>query len=181
MKIVKSTLAAVTSAAMAFTMCTASFGVSGNIGTVTAAGKNAVQLVEDMGQGWNLGNTFDCTNTWTTPLTPNAIETAWGNPTTSEAMIKEIKKSGFKTVRIPITWYQMMSADGTPNDAFLERIKEVVDYVINNGMYAIINTHHDESDWLSNADGGTVTKFKNLWKISQSISRAMTSTLFLRL
>ena len=71
-------------------------------GEANAADLTAVQLVEAMGQGWNLGNSFDSANTWTNPLTPEAIETAWGNPVTTEAMIKEIKKSGFNTVRIPI-------------------------------------------------------------------------------
>ena len=162
MKIFKKVLAAALSSVMAASVCVVNINVS-ELGTADAAGLTAVQLVEDMGQGWNLGNTFDCTNTWTTPLTPTAIETAWGNPVTTESMIKNIKKSGFKTVRIPITWYQMMSADGTPNEEFLARIKKVVDYCINNDMYAIINTHHDESDWLSNASSDTVKKFKNLW------------------
>ena len=163
MNIIKKFAAAGASSVLAFTGCFSHLYIISDLGNADAAGLTAVQLVEDMGQGWNLGNTFDCTNTWTTPLTPNAIETAWGNPTTTEAMIQEIKKSGFKTVRIPITWYQMMSSDGTPNSEFLARIKEVVDYCINNGMYAIINTHHDESDWLKSSDDNTTAKFKKLW------------------
>ena len=165
MKIFRKTLSAATASLMAASMFAANFNI---IGVVDAADMNAVQLVEDMGQGWNLGNPLDCSNTWTNPLTPEAIETAWGNPATTEAMIKEIKKSGFKTVRIPITWQQMISDDGTPKDEWLARIKEVVDYCVNNDMYAIINTHHDEggngqSGWINGAGDGTVKKFKNLW------------------
>ena len=162
MKIFRKTLSAATASLMAASMFAANFNI---IGVVDAADMNAVQLVEDMGQGWNLGNTLDCSNTWTNPLTPEAIETAWGNPATTEAMIKEIKKSGFKTVRIPITWQQMISDDGTPKDEWLARIKEVVDYCVNNDMYAIINTHHDEggngqSGWINGAGDGTVKEIQ---------------------
>ena len=159
MKILKKALAAATSSVMAASMCIIDIG---SLGTANAADMTAVELVEDMGQGWNLGNTFDCTNTWTNPLTPTAIETAWGNPETTEAMIKEIKKSGFNTVRIPITWYQMMSSDGSSiNEDYVARIKKVLGYVLDNGMYAIINTHHDE-DWIKSENN--TTKFTNLWK-----------------
>ncbi len=159
MKILKKALAAATSSVMAASMCIIDIG---SLGTANAADMTAVELVEDMGQGWNLGNTFDCLNTWTTPLTPTAIETAWGNPVTTEAMIKEIKKSGFNTVRIPITWQQMMSSDGSTIDAdYVARIKKVLGYVLDNGMYAIINTHHDE-DWIKSESN--TTKFANLWK-----------------
>ena len=163
MKIFRRAIAAATSSLMAASVCIINLGDNSSLGTADAASMTAVQLVEDMGQGWNLGNSFDCTNTWTNPLTPTAIETAWGNPVTTEAMIKEIKKSGFNTVRIPVTWYQMMASDGTPNTEYLARIKAVVDYCIDNGMYAIINTHHDESNWIKSADSATVTKFKTLW------------------
>ena len=157
-------LAAASASVVAATALVPGFGTA--YVNADAADLTAVQLVEAMGQGWNLGNSFDSANTWTTPLTPEAIETAWHNPVTTEAMIKEIKKSGFTTVRIPITWQQMISSDGTPNSEWLARIKEVVDYCINNDMYAIINTHHDEggsnqSGWINGT--GAKTKFANLW------------------
>ena len=165
MKIFRKTLSAATASLMAASMLAANFNI---VGVADAADMNAVQLVEAMGQGWNLGNSLDCSNTWTNPLTPEAIETAWGNPVTTEAMIKEIKKSGFSTVRIPITWQQMISSDGTPKDEWLARIKEVVDYCVKNDMYAIINTHHDEggsgqSGWINGSGSDTVKKFSNLW------------------
>lgn len=108
-----------------------------------------------MGLGWNLGNALDSTNTWTSNPSPADIETAWGNVVATENMIKEVKKAGFNTVRIPVTWWDMTGAsgtakmdsfDGTVADQYLARVKEVVDYCVDNGMYAIINTHHDE-EW----------------------------------
>lgn len=166
MKFMKKLLSAVTAAAVGVSMTTA---LAAGVSVASAADMTAVELVEDMGLGWNLGNALDSTNTWDSSLTPTKIETAWGNPVTTESMIKEIKKSGFNTVRIPVTWWDMtgksgtasMSAfDGTVGDEYLARVKEVVDYCIDNGMYAIINTHHDE-DWQK--DTSQLNKFKKLW------------------
>lgn len=64
MKFMKKLLSAVTAAAIGATMTTA---LSAGVSTASAASKTAVELVEDMGLGWNLGNALDCTNTWTDP------------------------------------------------------------------------------------------------------------------
>ena len=148
----------ITSAVTA-TILTASIATSGSIAllsNVKAADKSAIDIVNDMGMGWNLGNTFDCysTRTWTTDT-----ETAWGNPTTTQDMITAIKASGFDSVRIPITWYENLADESTYDidDAYLARIKEVIDYAYANDMYVIINMHWD---WIS--DG-------NLW-LNQGIN-----------
>ena len=167
MKFMKKLLSAVTAAAIGATMTTA---LSAGVSTASAASKTAVELVEDMGLGWNLGNALDCTNTWTDSPTPEQIETAWGNISTTESMIKEVKKAGFNTVRIPVTWWDMTGKSGTANkdtfdgtvgEAYLARVKEVVDYCVKNDMYAIINTHHDE-DWEK--DTSKIGTFEKLWK-----------------
>lgn len=162
MKFMKKLLSAVTAAAVGVSMTTA---LAAGVSVASAADMTAVELVEDMGLGWNLGNALDCTNTWTKPLTPNAIETAWGNPTTTETMIKEIKKAGFKTVRIPVTWYQMMDSSGIISSDYLARVKEIVDYCVNNDMYAIINIHHDgvSGNWLS-AGVSAKDKYVSTWE-----------------
>lgn len=167
MKFMKRLLSTVTAAVIGASMVTS---FAGGCVTVTAADQSALDLVEDMGLGWNLGNALDGTNTWTSSPSPSDIETAWGNVVTTEAMIREVKKAGFNTVRIPVTWWDMTGAagtanmdsfDGTVGDAYLARVKEVVDYCIDNGMYAIINTHHDE-DWEKNT--AQKSKFEKLWK-----------------
>ena len=166
MKFMKKLLSTMTAAAIGLSMTTAlSLGTS----VASAADKTAVELVEDMGLGWNLGNALDSTNTWDSSLTPSKIESAWGNVVTTENMIKEVKKAGFNTVRIPVTWWDMTgksgaanmnSFDGTVGDAYLARVKEVVDYCIDNDMYAVINTHHDE-DWEK--DTSKIGTFEKLW------------------
>ncbi len=167
MKFMKKLLSTMTAAAIGLSMTTAlSVGTS----VASAADKTAVQMVEDMGLGWNLGNALDSTNTWTSNPSPTDLETAWGNIATTENMIKEVKKAGFNTVRIPVTWWDMTGAsgtakmdsfDGTVADQYLARVKEVVDYCVDNGMYAIINTHHDE-DWEK--DTSKIATFEKLWK-----------------
>ena len=84
-----------------------------------------------------------------------------------------MKEAGFGAIRVPVTWYQEMDADGKVNDAWMKRVKEVVDYVIDNGMYCILNVHHDtgaDSDtftsWLkasNNSYKANKDKYEYLW------------------
>lgn len=100
----------------------------------------AKELVYDMKIGWNLGNTLDATT---------RDETGWGNPRTTQAMIDAVKKMGFKTVRIPVTWQGHFGSapDYTIERSWLDRVEEVTNYVLRDSMYAIVNSHHDE--WVS--------------------------------
>lgn len=131
----------------------------------TVTYKTASDIVDKITIGWNLGNTFDSINcTWL----KNDVdyETGWGNPKTTKAMITAVKKAGFNTVRIPVSWGEHMDANGKINSAWLDRVQEVVDYAYDNDMYVILNTHHDLS-WikLTEKDENTVTKkFAYLWK-----------------
>ncbi len=164
MKILKKALSAVTAGAL--TLSLAAAGSTAMMSTVNAAdldSMTAMQLVEDMGTGWNLGNSFDCTNTWTNPLTVEAIETAWQNPVTTQSMIDAIAFYGFNTVRIPVTWFQMTSGN-TINEEYLARIKEVVDYCYANDLCVIINMHHDglSGNWLYNGTGAQ-SQFTAMW------------------
>ncbi len=130
----------------------------------SAADKTATEIVNDMGLGWNLGNTFDCWNTrgWTTDT-----ETAWGNIKTTQAMIDAVKAAGFDSIRIPITWYENMDASTYDiDDAYLARIKEVVDYAYANDMYVIMNMHwdwvSDGSLWL-NKGMDALPQYQTMW------------------
>lgn len=89
MKFMKKLLSTMTAAAIGLSMTTAlSVGTS----VASAADKTAVQMVEDMGLGWNLGNALDSTNTWTSNPSPADIETAWGNVVTTENMIEKSRR-----------------------------------------------------------------------------------------
>ena len=129
-----------------------------------AALPKASALVEKMGMGYNIGNTMEV------PENP----TAWGNPLPNASYIKAIKAAGFNTVRIPCAWYSHSdalkkdiaanggSADNstykhvgkasdfttpTIDEAWLKQVKDVVDLIIGEGMYVVLNSHWDEG-WL---------------------------------
>ena len=107
----------------------------------------AFTFVKNMKVGWNLGNTLEAHNNGQISGDELKTEEVWGNPVTTQKMIDEVKKAGFETIRIPITWrgHVTIAEDGsiTVSEVWLNRVKEVVDYAVNNDMYIIINTHHD--------------------------------------
>ena len=135
-----------------------------------ASFENAKDAVKNMGVGWNLGNTLDAADASKTWTTTAQHETCWGQPVTKPELMKMMKEAGFGAIRVPVTWYQEMDKDGKVNDAWMNRVKEVVDYVIDNGMYCIVNVHHDTGDgtqWLhastTNYDTNKA-KYEGLWK-----------------
>jgi endoglucanase len=158
-------LATVT-AALALTA--AVYGVTRPAAADVTAQLTAPQLVADMGAGWNLGNQLEASN--------NGVpsETAWGNPVITQALINRVKASGFKTIRIPIAYLAKIGAgpDYTVDAAWLNRIKEVVDYAYGQGLYVVMNMHGDgyksvTGSWLicDAADQTTVkAKYQKVWQ-----------------
>ena len=156
--------------------------------------ETAAEAVLNMGAGWNLGNTLDSNsneldNMWIeawTKRTPADYETAWGQPQTTRALIHMFKEAGFGAIRVPVTWYPHMGTitlhdqtkwdrttwTGTDVDpAWMARVKEVVDYVIDEGMYCILNVHHDtgaeSAAWLMAGERefeAAKDRYKALWQ-----------------
>lgn len=110
-------------------------------------GMSAAEIVSRMGIGWNLGNTFDATGG--DPADVYAQEQSWGNPIVDAALIKRVHDAGFTTIRIPVTWYRHVADDGsfTIDPAFMNRIREVVDMCYAEGLFVILNMHHEA--WLN--------------------------------
>lgn len=107
--------------------------------------ESAAQAVKNMGIGTNFGNCTDAVAMWMN-MNSNSVsdfEKAWGQEPTTKPMVDFLKQNGFNSVRIPVTWFQHMKEDGTVDEAWMNRIQEIVDYVIDNGMYCILNVHHD--------------------------------------
>ena len=133
--------------------------------------ENAKDAVKNMGVGWNLGNTLDANDASKTWTTTEQHETCWGQPVTKPELMKMMKEAGFNSIRVPVTWYQEMDSEGNVNEVWMNRVKEVVDYVIDNGMYCILNVHHDTGDgnthWIhasSTNYNKNKAKFEKLWK-----------------
>ncbi len=103
-----------------------------------AAPKDTVAAMQP---SWNLGNTLDAI--------PD--ETSWGNPLTTKALFDKIKAEGFRSVRIPVTWsgHQSATAPYTIDAAWMNRVKQVVDWALADGLYVVLNVHHDSWQWIS--------------------------------
>ncbi len=107
-------------------------------------------ILEDMGLGWNLGNSLDATLG-----SGLGTETSWSNPKTTQALIDKVKSLGFNTVRVPVSWGKHVSGSNyTIDSAWLARVKEVVDYCYKNDMYVILNIHHDTKSSASASGAG---------------------------
>lgn len=132
--------------------------------TVVENWEDAATCVRNMGVGWNLGNTLDSNsgdvdNMWIEDgnRTVTRYETAWGQPVATQALIHMFKEAGFGAIRVPVTWYphmgnvivnnrhwDMSTWTGYDVDpAWMARVEEVVNYVLDEDMYCILNVHHD--------------------------------------
>lgn len=148
---------------LAAAVCVCSFAVNASAAKTSDYTKmTAQEMADSITIGWNLGNTLDANDTGGLKS-----EIGWGNPKTTEKMILAVKKAGFNTIRIPVSWGKHIDEkNGKIAAAWLDRVQEVVDYAYKNGMFVILNSHHDRS-WikLDTASEKTVTqKLKSLWK-----------------
>lgn len=131
---------------------------------------DSVQFSQNLMPGWNLGNQLE-SNSDGTPS-----ETTWGNPVITEKLIKQVKAQGFKSIRIPVSYLSKIGAgpNYTIDSKWLDRVQEVVDMCINNGLYAIINIHGDgyysvKGGWLlcgeSASEQKTIkAKYEKVWE-----------------
>jgi endoglucanase len=134
----------------------------------------AFDITSRMGVGWNLGNTFDV---WRSSGA-NAhsgevadIETAWlggANNATTQSLIQTVKAQGFGTIRIPVTWSKVADPenDWLIREDWMDRVKEVVGWALDEGMYVLLNAHHEEDALnmmsLESAEG--VYFVTSIWK-----------------
>lgn len=111
--------------------------------------------------GWNLGNSLEAF--------PN--EDSWNNPPVTSATFDDVLAKGFKSVRLPVTWFSHINVDSSPwtiDSTWLDRVEAVVDEVLDRGFYAVINVHHDSQLWANLAQSGAnytliEEKFKAIW------------------
>jgi endoglucanase len=117
-----------------------SYNLSPKPPDATGMSSTAVQLAAKFRAGWNIGNTMEAIGG----------ETAWGNPLIAESYIQFVKQNGFKAIRLPCAWNQYANQTTAKiQDAWLNRVKQVVQYCVNNDIYVLLNIHWD-GGWLDN-------------------------------
>lgn len=157
---------------------------------------SAKETVAGMGAGWNLGNTLDShsgdtTNMWIECWGPAGIpeyEKAWGQVPATRELFHMLREAGFRAIRIPVTWYPHMGTkfdfSGHPpvwypsanpigytvDKEWMDRVKQVIDYVLAEDMYCILNVHHDtgtsNTHWIVASEENyneNNERFKSLW------------------
>ncbi|MFI1720322.1 cellulase family glycosylhydrolase [Streptomyces sp. NPDC020489] len=156
---------------------TAAFAVPSHGGAHAATKKIALTpmgTVAAMQPSWNLGNTLDAI--------PD--ETSWGNPPATKALFDTIKAQGFRSVRIPVTWsgHQSSTAPYTIDETWMNRVKQVVDWALADGLHVVINVHHDSWQWIADMPtdhDGVLARFKATWtQIAATFRDSPSSLLF---
>ena len=137
-------------------------------GTDSFQDLNRQQITEAMGVGYNLGNSLEANSGGT----PN--ETAWGNPVLTKKFVLAAKAAGFQSIRIPVSYLSKIDDNNgyKIDSAWLDHVQEVVDYCVQNDMYAIVNMHGDgyttvSGGWLLCASSDQTkikAKYKACWE-----------------
>ncbi|MCD8220347.1 MAG: glycoside hydrolase family 5 protein [Ruminococcus sp.] len=137
---------------------------------------SAEEIAEDMGFVINLGNTMEAYWEDLNHLTSGCMtigddtakdyETCWGAVETTQEIIDGMKAAGFRTIRIPVYWGNMMENDGTCQiaDAYFDRVEEIIDYCRKDDLYVVINMHHYDALLIQNHEKEEVLEAaKTLW------------------
>ena len=102
-----------------------------------------VKFAMNMNPGWNLANTLDAYGLGRGAGTPEVYETYWGSAPVTQAYLHTIAVAGFRTLRVPVTWFEHMDEEHRIQEPWLNRVQAVVDMALREGMYVILNAHHD--------------------------------------
>ncbi len=141
----------------------------------------AIELTRLMGNGTNLGNTLeaigskrDFSSVAITDMEAYGSigESEWGQPATTFEMMKEMKKGGFDSIRIPVGWTKGMdnisSYDYTISEEFFGRVDEIIGFALDAGLIVVVNDHWDGGWWgmFGSADEKTAAE---AWKLYESM------------
>lgn len=147
--------------------------------------ESAKDAIKKIRTGWNLGNTLDAhkykasfdseKNIWTEQLNASGLETEtiWHQPHTTSEMICYIKKLGFNAVRLPVTWVGHLDENNKIDSQWMARVKEIVDMIMDQNLYCILNVHHDggEKGWVRACESSFNQFSKRLVSIYEQICK----------
>ena len=156
----------------AYDQCTVTkiYVYDNNAGRVSnpVSGQDATTIKDNMGLAWNLGNALEMVD-----ADGNVNEKATGNAKATRKLIQAVKAAGFNTIKIPVTFINLIGEDGTIDDVYMARIQQVVNYAYDMGMYSIVSLHGDgmpgiKGYWINIDKTGTefndiLNKYGALW------------------
>lgn len=129
---------------------------------------HAMDFVNKLRVGVSIGDTLDSfRDSIGYETEPAESETCWGNPVITEDLVKTYLKNGFNVIRIPVTWRKHIgpAPEYAIHEKWMARVKEVVDYVYQNGGYVILNIHHEDwNDPYYENRTSACDKMKRVWK-----------------
>ncbi len=139
-------------------------GMADNVSAAsTSEDMSTMDFVLSMGIGINLGNTMEAINA--NGKTVTDFEKAWGSPVITKKIIQGYADAGFGVIRIPVAWSNMMDDDYNIDSDYIERVQQIVDWVLECGMKAIVNIHWD-GGWFENFSTDKdecMKKYKSIW------------------
>jgi endoglucanase len=73
-----------------------------------------------------------------------------GNPKITNELFRTVRAAGFTAVRIPVSWSVHITDQKTYkiDNAWMQRVGQVVNYALDNNLYTIINIHWD-GGWMN--------------------------------
>lgn len=134
-----------------------------------------------MGLGWNYGNSLDqaidtskMSDEEKNKVDVEYCETSANNLALTQKNVDRLKKYGFRNIRIPVAWSNLMDISEdkmtyTINEGYLQRVEEVINYCLNDGLYAIVNIHYDGDWWGQFGDADESVRqqawarFRQIW------------------
>ncbi len=137
-----------------------------------AAPVPAESLLRPIRAGWNLGNSLDAMKRGAKPgeyVSPAEAEIAWRNPPVTASLIHAVRDAGFGAVRVPVTWIQHINAAGEADPRWMDRVAEIVQWILDEGMLCLLNVHHDAGShgWLQATEEAYTrfgARFDSLWR-----------------
>ena len=122
----------------------------------------AIQLVNDMGIGYNLGNTYNCCNTLHEKYLENEEIKLLGTILPTKNILKEIRKNGFRTIRFQILYNNHIYNNGKINSEWINKIKELINLINKLDMYLILSIKHTRQFWYTEGRNSE-DKYINFW------------------
>ncbi len=135
-------------------------------GVLRHQSREGLRFVKQLGNGINLGNSLDVYKLADKgkTLTVEDYETAWHNPPISRTCLRAVKEAGFDLVRIPVSWGEHMDGKGRVDEAWMDRVNEVVRKALKQELYVILDTHHETWLDLNNDEKDMEERLVLLWE-----------------